>query len=705
MAGVSRACSEAPTLQIRRRFPPCGAKMGRASNAAKVPNRDPARSENGCSTHGLDDASPETRAATLAMRADWKFFAVHSFCHTFRAVLRLPEFTSEELERSLIDPISHTLIIEVRSAAPHPDPPHPHPLLLSPDPIRPRSPPLDAVPPIDPSAPDRPFALTYPPLLSPPAPSAPPAPQILLRLLEDVPNPGARVFVDDWESRLLRLVEIVAEESDAFEDAYPSNHDVDPPAYGHPLRDGRTLFDLTPHERLDLIHVLCEDALDREEGACASEVAAMARDHAAPTSDAFGGHPEAHGDPVGFDSDGRAYYVCGKDVRVYAWEKPIGKGWKEPGFATVCAHAAECRSLAESLSGKKSGKDKALREYLVEQHLPPHDAEEEKARRAARAEKAREEGGAIRAANKAKYDALDRKRSGRIAMKIAEDAERRRKEEEEAEARAEVEAIVAAREEARQTACWRWMLLPPRLRPAEVPDGMNPETSDAALAAEAAETANAQTASLSGEASVGRYVKIHWDADGAWYDAKVESHDARTGQHTVRYLADDAVETLDLDGERKRWMPESAYATPSGRPIPPAEAELPGLEYRGVRMEGKGATTLCARRPARGGRGRTRRDPSETGRGRRTAVARAPSEASSPRTTPSFRGRARSTRSTCRRRRNRRRRRWRRLRTEPSRRRRRRRTGSSRRRREPPTGLRRRREPPTGPSRGATTER
>ena len=135
----------------------------------------------------------------------------------------------------------------------------------------------------------------------------------------------------------------------------------------------------------------------------------MARDHAAPTSDAFGGHPEAHGDPVGFDSDGRAYYVCGKDVRVYAWEKPIGKGWKEPGFATVCAHAAECRSLAESLSGKKSGKDKALREYLVEQHLPPHDAEEEKARRAARAEKAREER-AIRAANKAKYDALDRKR-------------------------------------------------------------------------------------------------------------------------------------------------------------------------------------------------------------------------------------------------------------------------------------------------------
>ena len=458
------------------------------------------------------------------------------------------------------------------------------------------------MPPIDPSAPDRPFALTYPPLLSPPAPSSPPAPQILLRLLEDVPNPGARVFVDDWESRLLRLVEIVAEESDAFEDAYPSNHDVDPPAYGHPLRDGRTLFDLTPHERLDLIHVLCEDALDREEGACASEAAAMARDHATPTSDAFGGHPEAHGDPVGFDSDGRAYYVCGKDVRVYAWEKPIGKGWKEPGFATVCAHAAECRSLAESLSGKKSGKDKALREYLVEQHLPPHDAEEEKARRAARAEKAREEERAIRAANKAKYDALDRKRSGRIAMKIAEDAERRRKEEEEAEARAEVEAIVAAREEARQTACWRWMLLPPRLRPAEVPDGMNPETSDAALAAEAAETANAQTASLSGEASVGRYVKIHWDADGAWYDAKVESHDARTGQHTVRYLADDAVETLDLDGERKRWMPESAYATPSGRPIPPAEAEPPGLEYRGVRMEGKGATTLCARRPrAEGG--------------------------------------------------------------------------------------------------------
>lgn len=453
------------------------------------------------------------------------------------------------------------------------------------------------MPPIDRSAPDRPLPLTHPPLPSPPHPPSPSTPQILLRLLEDVPNPGPRVFVDDWESRLLRLVEIVAEESDAFEDAYPSNHDADPPAYGHPLRGGRTLFDLTPHERLDLVHVLCEDALDREEGACASEAAAMARDHAMPTSDAFGGHPEAHGDAAGFDSDGRAYYVCGKDVRVYAWDKPSGKGWKEPGFATVCASAAECRRLAESLSGKKSGKDKALREYLLEQHLPPHDAEEEKVRRAARAAEAREEERAIRAASKAKYDALDRKRSGRIAMKIAEDAERRRKEEEEEEARAEVEAIVAAREEARQTACWRWMLLPPRLRPAEVPEGMNPETSDAALAAAATEAAK-----LSGEASVGRYVKIHWDADGAWYDAKVESYDAETGQHTVRYLADDAVETLDLDGERKRWMPESAYVTPSGRRIPLAEPEPPGLEYRGVRMEGKGATTLCARRPrAEGG--------------------------------------------------------------------------------------------------------
>jgi hypothetical protein len=102
-----------------------------------------------------------------------------------------------------------------------------------------------------------------------------------------------------------------------------------------------------------------------------------------------------------------------------------------------------------------------------------------------------------------------------------------------------VEAAVAKREEARQIACWRWMLLPPRLRPVEVPEGMDPSTSDAAAAAAAAAPA--------GDAAVGRYLQIFWAEDDAWYDGLVEGYDAATGAHTVRYILDDVTEAVGLD--------------------------------------------------------------------------------------------------------------------------------------------------------------
>lgn len=40
---------------------------------------------------------PETRDAVMAMRGDWKFYATVSFCHTFRALLKLPKFTADQL--------------------------------------------------------------------------------------------------------------------------------------------------------------------------------------------------------------------------------------------------------------------------------------------------------------------------------------------------------------------------------------------------------------------------------------------------------------------------------------------------------------------------------------------------------------------------------------------------------------------------------
>jgi hypothetical protein len=229
--------------------------------------------------------------------------------------------------------------------------------------------------------------------------------------------------------------------------------------------------------------------------------------------------------------------------------------------------------------------------YLRETHLPFHDALEEKAARLARVECARLEDLERRRLMKASYDEMDRKRSGRIAVKIAEDAERRRLREEAEEAEAEALAIAKARDAATHRSRVRWMLLPPRLRPAEVPEGMD--------AAAAAEFSSASEEDPPGSETVGRYVRVLWADDGAWYDAIVTKFS--NGLHTLKYLADDTVETLDLRLEQKRWCSAEDYVTPAGFPIPPPAREPFGLDERGVKSgeDATGSTVLFVRKPKR----------------------------------------------------------------------------------------------------------
>jgi hypothetical protein len=557
--------------------------------------RDYPKLQNGSSTRGLEDADPETREAVLALRGDWKFYAVFSFCHTFRAVMRLPAFTADRLERALLDPTLEVVVIE-----------------------------------------------------------------LILRLIEDGSR-TARLEVNDWERRLKRRVRQIAHETDYFEDAYPDPEtesdedaedgdeeteandegeiqrdlpvaetaDVDeatvpgdgdedfavdeddesardaaaPRPRGYPLRGGKTFFDLSPSERLDVLNALCEHCVESDE-ACVDEVAAMAAAHAAVTGDAYQCHPEAHGERVGADAENRVYFASGNDARLWRWEKPSGSianghrassfgthGQSDPGFGTVCVDARECRALASCLEASKSAKDRALVLYLRETHLPFHDALEEKAARLARVECARLEDLERRRLMKASYDEMDRKRSGRIAVKIAEDAERRRLREEAEEAEAEALAVAKARDAATHRSRVRWMLLPPRLRPAEVPEGMD--------AAAAAEFSSASEEDPPGSETVGRYVRVLWADDGAWYDAIVTKFS--NGLHTLKYLADDTVETLDLRLEQKRWCSAEDYVTPAGFPIPPPAREPFGLDERGVKSgeDATGSTVLFVRKPKR----------------------------------------------------------------------------------------------------------
>ena len=59
------------------------------------------RLENGSSTFGVDTLGVDAPAA-MAMRSDWKFYALASFCYTFRPTLRLPRFTLDQLGESRV---------------------------------------------------------------------------------------------------------------------------------------------------------------------------------------------------------------------------------------------------------------------------------------------------------------------------------------------------------------------------------------------------------------------------------------------------------------------------------------------------------------------------------------------------------------------------------------------------------------------------
>ena len=225
--------------------------------------------------------------------------------------------------------------------------------------------------------------------------------------------------------------------------------------------------------------------------------------------------------------------------------------------------------------------------------------------RAKRAEQKAAEDAEKRRLAKEAYESVDRKRSGRIAQKAAEEEERRRLDEEAAAKREAARAAAAAKEDARQRACWRWMLLPPRLRPAEVPEGMNPAHSEAAARSECARRAFAAAAASNprGDACVGKRLDVYWDDDQTWYRGVVRAHDPEKNTHEVYYPEDEVAETVRLAAVRKRWIPDG-WDESEGAPPPPEVIE-PGLEHRGVKVDGS-VTVLFMREP--GGVGRRRRE-------------------------------------------------------------------------------------------------
>ena len=200
--------------------------------------------------------------------------------------------------------------------------------------------------------------------------------------------------------------------------------------------------------------------------------------------------------------------------------------------------------------------------------------------RAKRAEQKAAEDAEKRRLAKEAYESVDRKRSGRIAQKAAEEEERRRLDEEAAAKREAARAAAAAKEDARQRACWRWMLLPPRLRPAEVPEGMNPAHSEAAARSECARRAFAAAAASNprGDACVGKRLDVYWDDDQTWYRGVVRAHDPEKNTHEVYYPEDEVAETVRLAAVRKRWIPDGWDESEGAPPLDAAAQREQELE-------------------------------------------------------------------------------------------------------------------------------
>lgn len=277
------------------------------TNRGAAPRDDP-RVATGSSASGTETMDDRAREAVMALRSDWRFFAVHAFCHAFAAVLRLPAFTCEDLERSLLDPTEGELLCV----------------------------------------------------------------EVCLRLIEDPPRYGhasgreRRLAVNDWESRLLEHARVVADDSDVFDEDYPALGDG---ANAHPLATGDTFFDLSPTARLALLHAFCEHRLESEDDpACNEEAKAQADAHADRANEET--HPGCHGEQIGADGDGRTYHVTGDDLRVYRWEK--SKGRAHPAWSTACTTTSEALALANAFAESKSPKERALGTYLLETHLPAH---------------------------------------------------------------------------------------------------------------------------------------------------------------------------------------------------------------------------------------------------------------------------------------------------------------------------------------------
>ena len=327
------------------------------------------------------------------------------------------------------------------------------------------------------------------------------------------------VVPQDWEAESMKTIRRLFGEEDA-----------------HGFLDVETL------SRLDIMHAVFEDALESRNDlanvvAESAEKLDKARRRAKiPALQEC--DRQVHGEPVGFDLRGRAYYTVSNDVRLFRADKTAPTDEEDPSWSTPYVSLEEVSNFARALKHSRDKRELALHEFLTKDHLPFHleksKEDEEQAQRIEAKRLAREK----EEAKKLAWEMMDRKRSSRLEKKQVE-----------AEAKRETTATTISAEETEDvlSALRTFILSPFSIRGANgvPPHGIPIEQLYASGGAPARRKPK-------GRQWRNLCLSVLWDTDkpedeNSWYDAVVLDYDAAKERMRLYYPSTESTEVANLD--------------------------------------------------------------------------------------------------------------------------------------------------------------
>jgi hypothetical protein len=318
---------------------------------------------------------------------------------------------------------------------------------------------------------------------------------------------------------------------------------------GDGVDDEAGFFDIDALARLEVLYRLCEDLVESRSFSnvaeqCSDEFdKARRRNKVEQLQMCKRG---VHGEPIGYDAKGRAYYVSALDARICRAEKVAAdagpRARADPLWSTPFVTLLEVIALKNTLQNTTNKKELALLEYLSKDHVPYHQERMKQQLAELERVQARSDARARAEQERIAWESTARKKSSRLEVKKAlENSRRERK----------VETISSDELETVLDDLRRWVLLPESMRAtAHPPHGVRVST----LYGEHVGGLNTKPVVVKpkGRRWVGYFVSVLWEDDNpsseaSWSDGYCVSYDSDTSKHLVIYPATATVERVNLE--------------------------------------------------------------------------------------------------------------------------------------------------------------